>query len=398
MYFIYCILLIAMGAGLAMFGLKRFGVSLALAFALPTLALLGMLDYINIYSVLIVSGIAALIFFLTTPLTYFNAWFFGTILICLPFIIIYDAVGLEGDRIVKSTVYISMAISLVATIILRRHLKVIIVGISSGYSLGLGLAGIISYKLFQSGNILDALALPGILVLIGIIAGILFQYLYIAKKDPSLIDPTKSFETKSSEKVLSEQDKGSSKKIYIAIIGGVFIIILAMFLLPKSPTDGLEDNKSIVISDTIQEEKSAVNDNTVVSDTNEIILEKVTTNEPLIVDNTNDYSIYSDLKLILDGNWQGDFGDKTLLLDLVANEDGTISGVNKVGENSRLVSGSFSGDLTFVEMKLSEPGDDEWDGVFEIEVSQMGAYNYEMSGTWKSNNGKITRDFTLQRQ
>lgn len=109
-------------------------------------------------------------------------------------------------------------------------------------------------------------------------------------------------------------------------------------------------------------------------------------------------STYSDIKLILDGKWEGDFGDKTLLLDLVANEDGTISGINKVGENSRPVSGSFSGDLTFIEIKLNEPGDDDWDGVFEIEVSQMGAYNYEMSGTWKSNNGKITRDFTLQRQ
>lgn len=199
MYYIYCLLLVATGAGLAMYGLKKFGLSLSLAYAIPCLAFLGMLDWLSVTSVVIVCVIAALIFFLTTPLTYFNAWFFGTILIGLPFVIIYDAIGVENtSSIFKMTVYISMAVSLVATIIFRRHLKAIIIGISSGYSLGLGLAGIVSAELFKSGNILDALALPGVLVLTGIVGGLLFQYIYIAKRNPELLDPTKTF-TKTAE-------------------------------------------------------------------------------------------------------------------------------------------------------------------------------------------------------
>jgi hypothetical protein len=191
MYYVYCFILIFTGAGLGIYGLKRFGISLALAFAIPSLAFLGMLDWISATSFAIVAVIAVLIFFFTTPLTYFNAWFFGTILIALPFAIVYDSmVGENIERLIDMTVKISMAVSIVAVFILRRHLKAIIIGISSGYSFGLGLAGIISYELFSSGKILDAVALPGVLVFAGILGGILFQYFYIAKKNPELIDPT----------------------------------------------------------------------------------------------------------------------------------------------------------------------------------------------------------------
>ncbi len=193
MYYIYCLLLITTGAGLAMYGLKKFGLMLALSFAIPSIMLLGMLGWIGVTSLVIVGIISALIFFLTKPLTYFNAWFFGTILICLPFAILYDAISIESDGpILKTTVYIAMLASLVVTILFRRHLKAIIIGISSGYSLGLGLAGIVSANLFMSGNIFDALALPGVIILAAIIGGILFQYLYIAKNNPELINPAKS--------------------------------------------------------------------------------------------------------------------------------------------------------------------------------------------------------------
>lgn len=176
-----------------MYGLKKFGLMLALSFAIPSIMLLGMLGWIGVTSLVIVGIISALIFFLTKPLTYFNAWFFGTILICLPFAILYDAISIESDGpILKTTVYIAMLASLVVTILFRRHLKAIIIGISSGYSLGLGLAGIVSANLFMSGNIFDALALPGVIILAAIIGGILFQYLYIAKNNPELINPAKS--------------------------------------------------------------------------------------------------------------------------------------------------------------------------------------------------------------
>lgn len=190
MYYFYCLLLLATGAGLAMYGLKKFGLSLTLAFAIPSICLLGMFNALGTYSIAGVLVVSILIFFLTTPLLYFNSWFFGAVLVALPFAIIYNLIGVDpSSGLYKATVYVAMAASLVLTIIFRRHLKAIVIGITSGLSVGLGLSGLFSAGLFKSGQILAALALPGAIIFIAIAGGIAFQYLYVAKKNPELINP-----------------------------------------------------------------------------------------------------------------------------------------------------------------------------------------------------------------
>lgn len=103
-------------------------------------------------------------------------------------------------------------------------------------------------------------------------------------------------------------------------------------------------------------------------------------------------------KIKLFGLWVGDFGNNTLELkisEIVDDlDDHYIKGVNTVKNNSRDVLGDYTiakGSKT-LEAILEEPGDNEYDGVFHVYFDLV---HNSAKGTWKSNNGKLERSFTL---
>lgn len=100
---------------------------------------------------------------------------------------------------------------------------------------------------------------------------------------------------------------------------------------------------------------------------------------------------------ILKGNWTGKLGEKGLSLFISQIENGQISGSNQVGDNKRTVSGALQKiDLKTYSAVLHEPGDHTWDGVFTLTFKEINGV-WEGRGSWKSNNGKLNREVSLER-
>ena len=87
------------------------------------------------------------------------------------------------------------------------------------------------------------------------------------------------------------------------------------------------------------------------------------------------------------GLWEGDFGNSKIQISIdAADSSGAIKGYNILKGKKRELSGSYRDGV----IVLNEPGDDPWDGVFEITMTDT-----KCTGNWKSNNGKLRRDFEL---
>lgn len=102
---------------------------------------------------------------------------------------------------------------------------------------------------------------------------------------------------------------------------------------------------------------------------------------------------------ILQGKWYGTIGKKNFTLNLETVGGGQISGYDIAGTNQRPVSGSYS----FYEegractIVLKEPGDDKWDGIFNLEL-EVYSDNWGGSGTWKSFNGQLSNAVSVSRR
>jgi hypothetical protein len=95
------------------------------------------------------------------------------------------------------------------------------------------------------------------------------------------------------------------------------------------------------------------------------------------------------------GVYNGLFGKNTLNLTIesIDKETYETKGWSEVKGTKRELTGTFEETENTIHFNLEEPGDDEWDGIFEFTISTE---NYkELKGGWKSNNGKISRTFTL---
>ena len=169
-YYLYCGFLILFGIALAYFGLARFSIALALSFFVPSIVTLGMLDWLSFSWFTFITIVTILIFLLSKLLIYFNAWFFITILISLPFAMIVDYNTL--NIVVKAAMLLSIPI----VYFLRNDLKKIIIGISSGFAVGFGISGIVFAQSISNGNLFDAFTLPALILFVFIIFGLIFQY------------------------------------------------------------------------------------------------------------------------------------------------------------------------------------------------------------------------------
>ena len=107
-------------------------------------------------------------------------------------------------------------------------------------------------------------------------------------------------------------------------------------------------------------------------------------------------------------------------VDLSNISDNVVTGYNVLGQNERPLEGTYKyteldnygSCVVGVLATLSEPGDDEWDGVFEITfVGYMETFETEEGtieciesissseavGVWSSNNGKAEYEFTRRK-
>jgi hypothetical protein len=86
------------------------------------------------------------------------------------------------------------------------------------------------------------------------------------------------------------------------------------------------------------------------------------------------------------GTYTGPFGDKSIKLVIEKIDGSNVSGYNIVGTNKRPINGRINNGI----FELSEPGTDKWDGIFTFSIKGNLA-----TGVWKSNNGKLTKDFSI---
>ncbi len=130
-------------------------------------------------------------------------------------------------------------------------------------------------------------------------------------------------------------------------------------------------------------------------------------------DNKKASKIKSEYRFLL-GKWNGSLRNKTLTIVIEDIDGNTVSGYNIAGTNKRPLTGRIYPDdqdrggpeppLSVYKLVLSEPGDDKWDGVFTLYLEKYeeenldgGGYNYLGSGSWKSNNGKLSGDIELRK-
>ncbi|MDP2387675.1 MAG: hypothetical protein Q8M29_14985 [Bacteroidota bacterium] len=123
----------------------------------------------------------------------------------------------------------------------------------------------------------------------------------------------------------------------------------------------------------------------------------------------------TDASNVMLGTWTGDMVEKKLTIVIEKVDGDKIIGYNTLGKNKRPLKGTFikgAWDVTCsiaFDATLKEPGDDKWDGVFTVKfvgdntqgetddgpVCKGDYKGVEGVGQWKSNNGKMTKDFTL---
>lgn len=374
-FYLYSILLMFIGIGLAIYGLKRFKISLALSFIIPTIVLLQMLDWLSMGWFISVMTIGILIFVFSKPLTYFSAWFFITVTVLIPFFMVS-----ENDDFRSLITKIMIAISIVITYLLRKHIKATVIGISSGYSIGLGLASIISAKLFANGEFFNAFMVPGLIMFTGILLGLAYQYKYVfTNEDVS----GSTFETVDKNENLSKINlKEYLNKRNGIIASSIIILIVTLFVYQSFSSKNTESDLE---TEAVNKEANEINQDKQTFKTDEILENNVEETSVIEqVERNSDENVSYD-ELI--GEWKGTFGNDQIALNIEnINTDGSVTGYDKVKNNRRELSG-YMKDKIFV---LNEPGDDKWDGVFKFSI-----IDDVLTGTWSSNNGKLTKEYTL---
>lgn len=198
MYYIISILLIITAIGLAIYGSKKYNVSLALAYVIPNLAFLYYIDdalngssYIKYgYYTVLFFGVLVLLF--AKIFTYIYSYFTLLFLLVLIWASSYSILNLNTENIGSIEAWSIILIALIVIILVRKSIKSIVIGMGSGYMLGIGIAalGFKSILNMGWGYIMDAIYFPGLTILIFTIAGIFYQF-YLAKSEKENPDLSK---------------------------------------------------------------------------------------------------------------------------------------------------------------------------------------------------------------
>jgi hypothetical protein len=107
---------------------------------------------------------------------------------------------------------------------------------------------------------------------------------------------------------------------------------------------------------------------------------------------------YADSLFMLDtlkGIYIGDFGGSDIRIVLNYISDNHVVGYDLHKGLQRNLTGKLKMQSNTVDMELTEPGDNPYDGVFKVSIDKK---TFAMKGSWKPNNSKMaTRLFTLKK-
>lgn len=98
------------------------------------------------------------------------------------------------------------------------------------------------------------------------------------------------------------------------------------------------------------------------------------------------------------GTYSGSFGDNEIMLkvETIDPKSLLVIGNNTVAGNSRPLKGTVEILDNVCYFVLNEPGDDQFDGVFEFKINKNS--NTSLYGNWRSNDGALERDYYLDKQ
>ncbi|MEN9440401.1 MAG: hypothetical protein RLZ33_477 [Bacteroidota bacterium] len=97
----------------------------------------------------------------------------------------------------------------------------------------------------------------------------------------------------------------------------------------------------------------------------------------------------------LKGIYIGDFGGEDIRVIITHVGKNHIVGFNLFKGLRRNISGTYINKGDTVSMTLAEPGDDKYDGIFEMDLFTA---DFSIKGKWKSNSGKIaSKNFKLSK-
>ncbi len=137
------------------------------------------------------------------------------------------------------------------------------------------------------------------------------------------------------------------------------------------------------------------------------IINQTQSNEPTTNQNntsTGNESSMTENQFIID-TYLGTIGNKDFKLFIEKVDGESVEGYNVTGTNRRPIKGrivnkwteptGLGGNYTIFKLILTEPGDDKWDGEFNIDlwISDIGRHG---KGNWKSFNGKLERNINIK--
>ena len=98
------------------------------------------------------------------------------------------------------------------------------------------------------------------------------------------------------------------------------------------------------------------------------------------------------------GSYVGGFGENeiTLIIENINQNTLVVTGINTVAGNLRPLKGTVEIIDNVCYFVLNEPGDDQFDGVFEFKINKNS--NTSLYGNWRSNDGGLERDYFLTKQ
>lgn len=196
MIYIYAILALATGVLLALKGLKNYRLLLSLAVTISNGSL-----YLSISNLqpevlsplaaiitAIVSGVITYLF--ARFITYFWLYVIQMYLIIALMIISINPETMSGGLFL-GIIFLG---PLVGTILMRKHIKSILIGLMSGFSVGVGLSVLLTLFILKStrledmdiSSLISNIQIPVITLVLFTLFGVLFQYFYILKKNPEL--------------------------------------------------------------------------------------------------------------------------------------------------------------------------------------------------------------------
>lgn len=228
MYYIISFLLIITAIGLAIYGSKKYNVSLALAYVIPNLAFLYYIDdafngvpYMRYgYFTVLFFGVLVLLF--AKIFTYIYSYFTLLFLLVIIWASFYSIFNFNTENFGSIEAWSIILIALIVTILVRKSIKSIVIGMGSGYMLGIGIASLGFKSILNMGReyIMDAIYFPGLTILIFTIAGIAYQF-YLTK----------------SEKENQELSK-KQVDLYFGAGSGIVAVLLILFPLFLTTTSG----------------------------------------------------------------------------------------------------------------------------------------------------------------